>query len=280
MPAFKNVTIAGASGELGSLIFKRLIKPDDFKVRVLKRAGSTSTFPDGTDVIEVEYLSLDSLTAALKDQDVLVSAVTTSAAKDQEILIDAAVAAGVKRVLPAEFGCNNDAPAVRELPFYTDKVRIQENIIEYSKTTSLSYTFVHNGVGLDWGLRNNFFLDFEKSTATLIDGGNAEFSTTTFPTIAKAVYSILCHPEATRNRVKANPEKTWNVVDVKLSDVVAKAEENYAKGILDHETLGNYLLKAVYHPSSEAKFKKLDNELLDVKGKSEDEVVELIRPLV
>ncbi|RSL68372.1 hypothetical protein CEP54_002860 [Fusarium duplospermum] len=281
MSAIKTVAIAGASGDLGSHVFKKFAA-SKFTIKVLKRAGSESTFPEGTEVVEVDYASVDSLTAALKGQDAVVSTLTTLAAGAQETLIDAAVAAGVKRFIPSEFGSNLDIPSVRALPLFGAKGKI-------------SYTFVYNSVFLDWGLAHNFFVDFSKAEATLIDGGNAEFSTTSLDSVADAVVGVASHPEETKNRVvyiqdavltqkkvlelakKANPDKTWTVKEAVLDDLINTANERLAKGLLDWETFGAYLYRAIYDPASVAKFPKLDNELLGLKGKTDEEVYELIK---
>ncbi|EEU34304.1 uncharacterized protein NECHADRAFT_50491 [Fusarium vanettenii 77-13-4] len=294
MSAIKTVAIAGASGDLGSHVFKKFVA-SDFTIRVLKRAGSESTFPEGTDVVEVDYASVESLTAALKGQDAVVSTLTTLAAGAQDTLIEAALAAGVKRFIPSEFGSNLDIPSVRALPLFSSKVAIQEKLKALAKEDKITYTFVYNSVFLDWGLAHNFFIDFSKSEATLIDGGNAEFSTTTLSSVADAVVGVVSHPEETKNRVvyiqdtvltqkkvlelakKANPNKTWTVKEAVLDDLINTANERLAKGLLDWETFGAYLYRAIYDPTSVPKFPKLDNELLGLKGKTDEEVYELIK---
>ncbi|RSM02889.1 hypothetical protein CEP52_007707 [Fusarium oligoseptatum] len=280
MSTIKTVAIAGASGDLGSHVFKKFAA-SKFTIKVLKRAGSESTFPEGTEVVEVDYSSVDSLTAALKGQDAVVSTLTTLAAGAQETLIDAAVAAGVKRFIPSEFGSNLDIPSVRALPLFGAKVAVQEKLKALAAEGKISYTFVYNSVFLDW--------------ATLIDGGNSEFSTTSLDSVADAVVGVVSHPEETKNRVvyiqdavltqkkvlelaqKANPDKTWTVKEAVLDDLINIANERLAKGLLDWETFGAYLYRAIYDPASVAKFPKLDNELLGLKGKSDEEVYEIIK---
>ncbi|KAH7205431.1 uncharacterized protein BKA55DRAFT_628909 [Fusarium redolens] len=297
MAAFRNIAIAGASGDLGSSVFKTFVDSGKFNVRVLKRAGSESTFPEGTDVVEVDYSSLESLTAALKSQDVVISTLTTLAVATQSTLVDAAVAAGVQRFIPSEFGSNLDIPNVRKLPLYGAKVSIQDKLIELSKSGRITYTFVYNSVFLDWGLKNKFFLDFDNSTATIVDGGDSEFSTTTLGSVADAVVGVVSNPEETKNRVvyiqdtvltqnkllalakQVNPEKSWTVINVSLDEAHTKADERLAKGLLDWETFAPYLWRAIFDPKSVPKFPKLDNELLGVKGKTEEDVIELIKPL-
>ncbi|KAH6874784.1 hypothetical protein B0T10DRAFT_498554 [Thelonectria olida] len=298
MSAVKNVVIAGASGALGSHVFSKFVDSGKFNIRVLKRAGSESKFPEGTDVVEVDYNSLKSLTAALKGQDLVISTLTTLAIDAQVTFINAAVAAGVSRFIPSEFGSNLDVPSVRALPVFSQKVKIQEILIEKSKSTPLTYTFVYNSAFLDWGLEHNFILNWAESKPIIIDGGDNEFSTTTLSTVADALVGVASHPEETKNRVvyihdlvitqnkllelakKVAPERPWAPIPVALDDLTAKADERLAKGLFDMETFGPYLFRAIFDPRSQPKFEKTDNELLGLKGKTEEDIIELLKPLL
>ena len=298
MSAIKNVAVAGASGALGSFVFKKLVESGKFKIRVLKRAGSSSTFPSGTDVVEVDYSSFDSLKAALQGQDAIISTLTTLAIDAQITLIDAAIAAGITRIIPSEFGSNLDVPSVRALPVFAHKVRIQDYLIEKAKSTGITYTFVYNAAFLDWGLEKNFLINLGDSNPPLYDGGNTEFSTTTLASVADALVGILNHPEETKNRPvyihdtittqrkllalaqKVAPEKSWKPVEVKLDDETAKADARLAKGLLDFETFTPYLLRSLFDPKSKSKFEKTDNELLGVKGVTDEDIIEILKPLL
>ncbi|KAH6988656.1 hypothetical protein EDB80DRAFT_817148 [Ilyonectria destructans] len=298
MPAIRNVALAGASGALGSVAFKKLVRSGKFNIRVLKRAGSGSTFPAGTDVVEVDYSSLKSLKAALQGQDAFISTLGNLAVDAQITLIDAAVAAKVKRFVPSEFGSNLDIPSVRALPVFAPKVKIQDYLIEKSKSTPITYTFVYNAAFLDWGLEQNFLINLADPNPALFDGGDIEFSATTLTSIADALVGLLSHPEETKNRTvyihdaittqkkllalarKVAPEKSWEPVQVRLDDLTAKADERLAKGLFDAETFGPYILRALFDPKSQAKFEKTDNELLGVKGKTEEDIIELLKPLL
>ncbi|KPM42740.1 hypothetical protein AK830_g3798 [Neonectria ditissima] len=298
MSAIKNVVIAGASGALGSVVFKKFVESGKFNIRVLKRAGSSSSFPEGTDVVEVDYSSLDSLKSALKGQDAVISTLTTLAIDSQLTFIDAAIAAGVQRFIPSEFGSNLDVPSVRSLPVFTQKVKIQDVLIEKSKSTPLSYTFIYNSAFLDWGLEHNFILDHSQSKPIIIDGGDVEFSTTTLSTVGDALVGVVSHPEETKNRVvyihdlittqnkllalakKVAPERSWAPIPVALDDLTAKADERLAKGLYDMETFAPYLFRAILDPKNGGKFDKTDNELLGLKGKTEDDIVEILKPLL
>lgn len=298
MAALKNIVIAGASGSLGSVVFKKFVESGNFNIRVLKRAGSASEFPAGTDVVEVDYSSLESLKSALQGQDAVISTLTTLAIDAQLTFIEAAIAAGVQRFIPSEFGSNLDVPSVRQLPVFAQKVKIQDVLIEKSKSTPLSYTFVYNVAFLDWGLQHNFILDHSQSKPIIIDGGDVEFSATTLSSVADALVGVAGHPDETKNRVvyihdlittqnkllalakQVAPERSWAPIPVALDDLTAKADERLAKGLYDMETFAPYLFRAIFDPKSGGKFEKTDNELLGVKGKTDQDIIEFLKPLL
>ncbi|KAF4966104.1 hypothetical protein FSARC_6155 [Fusarium sarcochroum] len=298
MSAYKNIAVAGAAGDLGGTVFKHLVDSNKFNLTVLTRAGSKSTFPEGIKVVEVDYDNLESLTAALQGQEAVVSTIGSLAIPSQSLLIDAAVAAGVQRFLPSEFGSNLIIPSVRNLPVFRTKVIIEDKLIALSNEGKISYTFVYNSAFLDWGLTHALFLDFAKSETTLWDGGDVEFSTTTLDSVGDGVVGVLTHPEETKDRIvyiqdtvltlnkllalakEVNPNKEWTVKQGSIDEVVAKSDANVAKGIFDWPTLGAYLYRAIFDASSVPKFPKLDNELLGIKGVTEEQIKELIKPHV
>lgn len=75
-------------------------------VSVLARSTSNPTVPEGTRLIKVDYNDHAELVKALKGQDALVSCLgpLTIADKIQKPLFAAAAEAGVKRILPSDFG--------------------------------------------------------------------------------------------------------------------------------------------------------------------------------
>lgn len=103
-------------------------------------------------------LHVAELTEAFKDQDaVVVASSTVSITVEQKgnvthRLVDAAVAAGVKRFIPSEFGGNNLDPRVRDwVPIYAAKAKSLEYLIEKVKESkTLTWTSVATGSWLDW----------------------------------------------------------------------------------------------------------------------------------
>ncbi|KAK7755166.1 hypothetical protein SLS62_002981 [Diatrype stigma] len=298
MATVKNVAIAGASGSLGSVVFAKLASSGKFNVRVLQRIGSTATFPPGTDVVEVDFASFDSLRAALAGQDAVVSTVATLAAKDQIALADATAAAGVKRIIPSEFGGNLDNPKARQLPFYAAKIQVQDHIIEKAKTTDLTYTFIYSSVFLDWTLEKGFMFDLSGKKNTLFNDGTSVFSATTLSSIGDAIVGVLSHLDETKNRSvriqdlqisqgqllelskKAAPDRSWEVDYVNIDDAIAEAKARLARGLDGLETFRPYLWQTATDPEYGSLFGENDNELLGLKGKTEADVLAVIKSIL
>lgn len=105
--AINTVAVVGASGNVGRPVVAALLEAG-FTVTAITRPGSTSTFPSTISVRRADPTSVAELTAALSGIDAVVSASATEVivGARQDPLIDAAVAAGVKRFIPSEFGHN------------------------------------------------------------------------------------------------------------------------------------------------------------------------------
>ncbi|KAF1916954.1 isoflavone reductase family protein [Ampelomyces quisqualis] len=199
MSDFKNVIIIGAGGNLGPAILDSFLKDSSFNTTVLSREGSSSTFPPGTKVIHADYDSPDSLKSALKGQDVVVSLVASSVIGEQLKFVDAAIAAGVQRFLPSEFGSDTADSRTHFIPFSKAKY----DIVKYlkSKESQLSWTSVITGPFFDWCTKVGFNgLNYAEKTATLYDGGKAKFSATNLRTVGLAVVKALEKPELTKNQ--------------------------------------------------------------------------------
>jgi nucleoside-diphosphate-sugar epimerase len=298
MSAIKNVTLVGGSGRLGTFILDKLLASSKFNVQVLKRAGSSSTYAPGAKVVETDFADLESLKAAFQGQDAVVSIVGDAGVLSQKLMVDAAVAAGVKRFLPSNFGSNMTNPNTRMLPVFAAKVTVEDYLIQKSKTTELTYTFVYVGGFTDFAIRNKVIMDFSKYKPTLYNGGDSQFSTTSMPTVGDAVVGVLTHPMETQNRpvyvseiiISQNqllsvakqiaPSKPWAPVTVDLDGLVVSAKERFAQGQHDLPTVIPILLKSIVDPEFGVKFIENDNELLGIKVKTEEYLVELITPLI
>ncbi|MCJ1326673.1 hypothetical protein MMC10_003338 [Thelotrema lepadinum] len=301
MAAIKNVAIVGASGSLGAPILKALIDSGKFNITAVKRASSSSTFPSGVSVTEADLSSVESVTAALKGQDAVVSTVGTAGLASQGILIEAAVAAGVKRFLPSDFGCDMGNPKTGALPVFKFKAQTHKQLKEAAASKpDFTYTLVCNNAFLDWGLKMNFILNWKDSKPKFYDGGDTVFSATTLATIGQGVVGVLSHPEETKNRFvyikdiditqkklleiakKVDPSKTWEEpVTVSTAEMEKSSNESLAKGQISQPVMMAYLFRAIFGPPEYGgHFKTTDNELLGVKGKTEKDVEDILKGLM
>jgi uncharacterized protein YbjT (DUF2867 family) len=247
MSSYKNVLIIGAGGNLGPTILSTFLKESSFNTTVLSREGSETVFPEGVKVLRANYDSVDSLTKAFKGQDVVVSLIAGAVLGDQNKLIDAAIAAGVQRFLPSEFGSDTaDQRVIAAVPISAAKA----GTVAYlkSKESQLTWTSIVTGPFFDWGFKIGFHgLNGADKTATIFDGGNGRFSATNLHTIALAVIKSLEKPEVTKNtyvyvsgidttqnEILAAAEKItgakWTVTNASTKEHAAAGNAKIAKG--------------------------------------------------
>lgn len=212
--SIKNVLIAGATGSVGATILEALMAEPSFKITILSRASSKASFPKDISVIKIsDAYTVGELTSAFQNQDAIVVALTTSSVtKDGRDglayrLIDAAVAAGVKRFIPSEFGTNNLDPRAHVVPIYEIKGAMLEYLIAQAKASDgrLTWTSISCGSWLDWALNpaksGNFFgVDVKARTGTVYDSGNARFAVTTSSNTGLAVVRSLKYADQTANK--------------------------------------------------------------------------------
>lgn len=283
------------------LVVDALVRSGKFIVTVVKRPSSTATFPVSVKVVTADLLSVDSVRRAFKGQDAVVSCVGTAGLPDQAVLIDAAVAAGVKRFLPSDFGCDIANPKTAALPVFGYKLVIHKKLREVAAARpDFTYTLVCNNAFLDWGLKENVLLAWKEGKPKLFDGGNTLFSATMLETVGQAVVGVLSHPEETKNRFvyvkdidisqnrlleiakRVDPSKKWHEpVHANTADIEKASNESLAKGQVSEPVMMAYLFRVIFGPSEYGgRFTKDDNELLGVRGKTEADVEALLKSLI
>ena len=134
---------------MGAPIVQALVASGAFTISVLTRSGSARrAFPDGIQILDTDY-SPSSLEAAFNGQDAVVSVVAGAALGEQKKLIDAAVASGVKRFIPSEFGSNTNNKEAQELvPIFSRKVEIKD-YLESQIGNGLTWTGIVTGPVFD-----------------------------------------------------------------------------------------------------------------------------------
>lgn len=266
-----------------------------------RNSSSThNNFPSSVTVVPVDYDSLESLTNALRGHEAVISTLASAAIATQLLLIEAAAKAGVQRFIPSEFGSNTLHEKTRELPVYKDKVTVQDALKKEAAAPGggLTYTLICTGPFFDWGITVGFILNLAEKSINLYDGGDHVFSTTTLPTIGKAVTAVLKQPEQTKNRAvyvqdtattlnklaAISKEVTgadgWKENTVAIDELLEQAwaelkKENPNPGIF----VFNFLKAAIWGEGYGSHFESLDNELLGIEQKSDAEIQALVASL-
>lgn len=204
--AIKNVALIGANGKIGPHVLKALQDSETFKVTVLTRASSKSTYPSSVNQAKVgDDLPSDDLVKALQGQDALVMTFSGSMTDDSIKLIDAAQKAGVKRIIPADFGsCDSSDPRSLDLiPLYIEKKKVRDYLQKLiSEGSSVTWTSIVCGHFFDFGLKSGLLsIHFSNKKAWVFDGGDIKWSATMLSSIGLAVVGVLKHEEETKNKM-------------------------------------------------------------------------------
>lgn len=156
----QNLALVGASGNLGKPVLDALLGVNsNINITVITRQESTVTFPSAVTVKKGDYTSSAFLSSALQGIDILVLILGISALGDeQDRLIEAAAKAGVKYVLPTEFGSDTaDERMLRAVPLLQHKKAVQARIADLgmkciSVITNPWFDFVCASVLIMWYL--------------------------------------------------------------------------------------------------------------------------------
>ena len=147
--------------------------------------------------------SVRSLRSALTGQDLIIST-TAGGDSDQQIgIIDAAVAAGVRRFMPHEFGHDT---LNQEISKRIVKSAGRAKVIEYlravtTETLDFEWVGVATGYTLDTGLiSGNMGFDLEWHSATVHGCGTEIFAASSLQRAGQVVSRIILHWEDVRNQ--------------------------------------------------------------------------------
>ena len=248
----------------------------------------------------MDYQSVSTLTAALQGQDAVISTLPVHTVSERP-LIDAAIAAGVKRFLPSEFGCDSGNPKAAALPWFHVKLDGVNYLLEKAPGIQMTYTRVVTGGFLDWCLAAGLFADAKSRQVERIDGGDRPTSTTTLAGIGQAIVGVLKHPNETENKIvrvqsavvtqnkimrimdKVAPGPQWDIQEADSAELekIGRAELQKEDG---NKLLGGYNLikRALWGDGYGGEFPQdeLDNELLGVHSMSEQELEDLVSDIV
>ena len=142
-------------------------------------------------------------------------------------------------------------------------------------------------------------MNLKEKSIILYDGGDRALSTTSIPTIGKAVVGVLRHPEETKNRAvyvqdtattlkklaalgkKATGADGWKETVISVDEGLEQAWVELKKDKPDaNNLLAKFLWSSICGEGYGGHFEKLDNELLGIKEMSDTEVEDLVKELV
>ncbi|KAF4627566.1 hypothetical protein G7Y89_g10587 [Cudoniella acicularis] len=199
--SIKTVMVIGASGSVGQPIVDALLAAN-FTVSVLTRESSTRTFPSTVKVHPTDY-SEASLLKAFHGIGAIVSTIATFSTFLQNAIISTAIAAGVKRFIPSEYGIDTSLPSI---PALLPPAAPKQETVAYLKgrETEIEWTAICVGAFFDWAFKipGLFGWDLKAKKATIFDGGETEYEVTNVAQIGRSVVAVLApeHLEETKNK--------------------------------------------------------------------------------
>lgn len=267
-----------------------------YQVTVLTRSNKPGAYDSSVKVAEVDFASVDSLAAALKDVDAVVSTVAGSAIDNQTVLIDAAVAAGVKRFIPSEFGSVTTNIKLQDYPFYSSVTKIRKYLQEKAEAGKLTWTVLASGAFLDFLLNTPVLLDFANHRVTTIDGGDNRISSTSMPKIGAAIAAIFKNFDATKDKVvfisqailtqnqflgyakELRPDIKWEETGkVETSVLLKESLEQLGAGDFSPMTIMNLVkATALAGDTYGGAFDVTDNKLLGIEELTTEELKKLV----
>lgn len=189
----RKITVVGGTGTVGSANLSALLAQDIHTITAISRADSSATYPASVAVVRGSYDDEGFLVSALKDQEVLILQLGRFALGAQGTFIRAAAKAGVKYILPTEFGSDPLALELTQKLASHGKEQYRKLIEELGVG---SWIAVVNNPWFDWSLgRGLWGIDIPGRKATLWDGGNTKFNTTTLQRVGESVAALLSLPE-------------------------------------------------------------------------------------
>jgi nucleoside-diphosphate-sugar epimerase len=283
-----------ATGTLGRHVLKALVDAN-FQVTVLTRSEKPGAHDARVRVVKVDFTSVESLTAALQGVDGVVSTVSAEAIENQTILIDAAIAAGVKRFIPSEYGSCSTNPKLEGVLLYTSMFKVRKYLQEKADAGKLTWTVLACGAFLDFLFDRPILLDFSNHKGTLFDEGDNRISSTSMPNVGKAVAAILKNFEVTKNKIvrtsqviitqnkilkiveELRPDIKWETSKVQTSALLKEGLDSASAGDFSMPVVMKVLAGTAFAGETYgAAYDETDNELLGIKELTEEDLKKLV----
>jgi len=303
----KNVAIVGAGGHIGGYIANALIEQGKHTVTAITRSDSSSTLPNGLhDIKKVDYNSHSSLVDALKGQDVLIISMNVTAPKDSQTkLIDAAVEAGVRWIMPNEYGGDYSNEHISKDTGLGPGIRAVRRYIEQKGGDKTSWVGLACGFWYEYSLSGaelRYGFDIPKRTLTMFDDGTVKHTVSTWPQVGRAAAKLLALPETgsgaslsdwknkavyvgsftlsqkdmyeSLQRVTGTKESDWTITHENAEERFERGQGLFKQG--NFVGFGIFLYARVFFPDALGDMSNLlDNEKLGLPEESLDEATKV-----
>ncbi|KAK1760058.1 isoflavone reductase [Echria macrotheca] len=294
--AIKTVAVVGATGNVGLPTVHALLAASFSVVAITRPTSNPTTLPPNVPIRRADLTSLASLTEAFKDIDAVVVTIATAEVSNQRVLADAALAAGVKRFIPSEFG-HSLARLIETKSSLATILMGKANTASYlrelaEKNEGFSWTGIATSPFFDWGLDHAVFgFDFPKRKVSIVDSGDERVSVSSMRFVGEAVARVLLNEEETKNKEVEVVEFTvsqneilkifeeeigekWSVAHVRGADLEKSGNEKLAGGNIGGAFLDLLQSWNLSDGGDHAvKEDELANGMLGLKGRSVREVM-------
>ncbi|KAJ4983431.1 isoflavone reductase family protein [Stagonosporopsis vannaccii] len=289
------VALAGPTGNLGSALLNALTKSLKFSVTVVVRSKG-KTFPPGVSVKVADFNSVESIAAAFQGQDAVIDATSGPDPTVNLRIADGAAAAGVYRLIPAEFSADPHNSKVRALLPFQGKAQLYAHVQKLSSNGSITYTTISNGGFLDWALRVGFLnIDLAAKKVVWMNDGELVVPWTLLDSVGTAVVNALVKAKETENRslyihslfksqkdignlaAEALGSEGWEYEQLDFEEVYKHAMTELQAGKFSTKIFVDLIQYASATPGYFGTWAQDDNELLGVQELDDEEVRQLIR---
>ncbi|CAG8747682.1 14358_t:CDS:2, partial [Acaulospora colombiana] len=234
----------GAAGNLGTPVFDALVREQKFDITVVARTTSSFTTSDpSVKVAKIDYNDKQQLVDALRGNEIALITLGDLSTLEQnsKLIIDAAIEAGVKKVIPSEYGNDLVNPPGNQHQIFSAKLNTAAYLREKAEAGLIEYTLVTTGPFFDWGLKHEFLgFDFPNRKATIWSGGNDKINATTLDSIARTVVYLVANPKS-----YTNTDVRVHDFFVSQNEILAIAEEETgSKFTIDNQDIEELLKTA------------------------------------
>jgi len=201
----------------------------------------------------------------------------TTLEKNSKAIIDAAIEAGVKRIIPSEFGNDLSRPPGSEQNIFGAKLSV--NAYLKQKEREIEHSIIATGPFFDWGLTVGFLgFDLKGKKATIYNGGTRPIDVTTLSSIGASVVGVLSNPEAFKNadvrvhdfyvsqqQILATAEKItgekWGVENADAAELERTTSAGLARGEFTVENIYGLIKAYIFGDNSSASWGEDDDSV-------------------